>query len=109
ASRTFSPQSFSGFSCECVCLTARRVGQAVLYDARSAPVRSDVKFEFLPALAASERRPFCSVTVCVARSWMPLPVPLSVYATTHPCLSPHSPAVPIAPYTPREPEEGAVT
>ena len=38
-----------------------------------------------------------------------MPVPLSVYATAQPCLRPHSPAVPIAPYTPREPDEAAVT
>ena len=40
---------------------------------------------------------------------MPVPVPLSVYATTQPRLSPHSPALPIAPYTPRDPDDVAVT
>ena len=62
------PQSFSGFCCECACLTAWRFGVAALKAASSAADSSAVKLEFLPAAAAPERRPFCVLTVSVARS-----------------------------------------
>src|SRR5207245_480863 len=58
---------------------------------------------------ASSRVPSMRLTVLFCRSSTPNPLPLSVYATAHPCLSPHSPAVAMAPYTPREPEDAAVT
>src|SRR5436309_14605194 len=109
ASSVFLPQSFSGLRCECACLLATRLGYAALNDASSAAVNSAVKFELVPAAAAGLRVPSCRFTVSVARSWKPVPVPLSVYATAHPCFNPHSPALPIAPYTPREPEDAAVT
>ena len=72
------PQSFSGLRCECACLTATRLGVAALNDASSAAVSVAVKLESLPAAAAPLRTPFCRFTVSVARSWKPVPVPLSV-------------------------------
>src|SRR5207253_2452387 len=87
------PQSFSGFCCECACLTAIRFGAVALNFARSAAGTLAVKLEALPADAALWRAPSMLLTVLVARSCTPMPVPLSVYATTQPCLRPHSPAV----------------
>ena len=40
---------------------------------------------------------------------MPTPLPASVRATAQPFFKPHSPAVPMAPYTPREPDEAPST
>ena len=40
---------------------------------------------------------------------MPTPLPASVKATAQPFFNPHSPAVPMAPYTPREPDEAPST
>ncbi len=72
------PQSFSGFCCECACLTAKRLGVAVLKAVRSASVIAAVKMELRPAAAASARTPFCRLTVLFCRSCTPSPVPLSV-------------------------------
>ena len=69
----------------------------MLNEVRSASLRLAVKFDPAPAVAASARVPSIRFTVFPARSCTPIPLPLSVYATAQPCLSPHSPAVAIAP------------
>ncbi|EDT03273.1 hypothetical protein BamIOP4010DRAFT_3228 [Burkholderia ambifaria IOP40-10] len=63
----------------------------------------------MPASTALASVPSISVIVSEPSSCAPLPPPLSLYATAQPRLRPHSPAAEIAPYTPREPDDVAVT
>ena len=62
-----------------------------------------------PAAARVARVPSMRLTVSSIRSYRPTPLPASVRATAQPFFSPHSPAVPIAPYTPRDPDDGPST
>ena len=72
------PQSFSGFCSLCACLTANRLGVAVLKAVRSAADSRAVKLLDVPAVVASARRPSIRLTVLFCTSCTPLPVPLSV-------------------------------
>ena len=51
------PQSFSGFCCECACLTAIRFGAVALNLAKSAGETLAVKLEALPVAGALRRTP----------------------------------------------------
>jgi hypothetical protein len=68
-SRTFRPQSRSGFCCEKMCLYAMRCGNAALYAASASAVRSTAKCARRPASARGTSRPSIRLTRSVARSW----------------------------------------
>ncbi len=72
------PQSFSGFCSECACLKAKRFGRRGVERRALAAVSRAVKFDSLPARAASVAHAVDEVTVSFCRSCAPLPVPLSV-------------------------------
>ena len=62
-----------------------------------------------PAAARVARVPSILFTVSSIMSYRPTPLPASVRAMAQLCFRPHSADVAMAPYTPREPEDGPST